>query len=529
MGEQSDPRKTAIIFFVIFLILFIILFFVVIWFFAIRVSNLPFERPCVTDNNCLPNEYCNDGVCNAVTCQKDSDCNKTANGSGVCINNYCQMPLCSANAVCSAIKGKEYACVNYNPATITNWINSACVKTGNKCSSDFDCYGGNYGLVCSTAGVCVQCRDNSDCAEGRVCTGSLCTGCDYSRCLPGSPCQSNCGDGNVCTEAGTCCTGGITYNVNGVLSCNKGKAFDTCQSDTDCESGACRDLGSIKVCSYSSSDSCLFTAGTKLDSSVTGADTTKADALTCALPKDIYDSTAAPFCAASSDGSASCQNLSVGAACYIPPYCIDPSNRPNLLCSGKVKFTNPYQLACKADSDCPSGNLCAGGICSPSCNNLDSSECPVGYKCVEKGSASKKNVCVYPSNTLSCNKTDSSKVNQCQNGYSCQSDNGSTGTCQYYTPSGSNSSPPPPPVFLSICAVSASTLNPVQLNGIVSSYCVNGFCENYSGWDSQTCNGDNDCALVTTDSKGRTSLLCETQQFGSQPISINVCSTVKPS
>lgn len=301
--DQGKQRKTAVIFFVIFLILFIILFFVVIWFFIFRVFVPSFARPCTADKNCLPNEYCNNSVCNAVTCSKNSDCKKTANGYGECVNGYCQTTLCSYGGQCGA--DEKQACVNYNPAIVSEWINTACVTTGGTCKTDYDCFGGNFGLVCSDSGVCVQCRDNSDCTTGYVCTANLCKPCAQ---------DTDCGAGNICSGSGTCCSGATVYSVNNATSCVKGKTFDICQVDTDCESNKCHDLGNVKVCGFTSSDKCLFTAGTKTNSSVTGTDTKLFNDLTCALPAGVYDTTAAPFCAAGT-----CQHLSVGAACYVPP------------------------------------------------------------------------------------------------------------------------------------------------------------------------------------------------------------------
>jgi len=518
MAEQKSQRGVAKVFFVIFLILFIVLLILVIWFFFFRSTIQPFERVCTADKNCLPNEYCNNSICNAVQCSKSSDCSKTANGSGQCINGYCQLPVCSGNAECSAVKGSDYACVSYTPSIITEWINTACVKTGTPCTANTDCYGGNFGLVCS-AGICSQCGDSKDCANGYICgSNGLCTTCNYAACSGDTPCTSNCGSGNVCTGTGTCCASGTYYNVNNTTSCIKGKTFDICQADTDCESGKCYDIGTttggvhsgIKVCGFSATDECLFTAGTKATSAVTGLDPTLFKNLTCGAPNNVYDVAASPFCAAGK-----CQHLSEGSACYVPPYCASSSNQPNLLCSGNITFTNPYQQVCQADADCssnPSNTLCSNGICSQPCSK--NGDCITGFMCT-------KGACVYPSSTVSCTTNNAN----CPSGYECQgaASGNKSGTCQFSTTD--NSTPPPPPVFLNICSIAASTVNASDINTAVSSYCVSGFCQNYSGWVGQTCQGNEDCALVSSNANGRTSLMCISKKVTSSSQAVNICLT----
>lgn len=509
--QTGNQRRTAMIFFVIFLILFLILFGLVIWFFFFRSYLKPFERVCQSNSNCLPNEYCNEGICNAVLCKNNSDCSKTANGNGTCIAGYCETSLCNQNLECSRLyNDTNFVCSKFDATIITSWIDSACVKAGGECKSDNDCYGGSFGLVCSDSGVCVQCNSDVDCDTGLYCKAGVCSNCDSTPCTDG-PCASDCPTG-VCTGSGTCCAGDLVYNVNGTTSCQKGKTFDHCLKDEDCESSNCHDLGGVKVCGFSTQDDCLFTAGTIADESVTGSTKDKFNSMVCAAPEGVYDSKSAPFCA-----KGKCSNLSVGSACYVPPYCVNPANRQNLLCSGKVTFTNPYQPGCKTDSDCSSGNVCFSGICSEKCTTTD--DCQVGYMCTEN-KTTKVKACTYPQTNPICTSD-----SDCQNSYSCNFDSrgAATGNCTYTT--SANQSPPPPPVFLNICSIAPSTLTTANANGLVASYCTDGYCQNYSGWIGQICNTDNDCSLLTTDEKaGRISLVCDTTPIGGSQ-SVRMCKT----
>lgn len=475
---KSSGRTTIWIFFIIFIILFIILSFLLLYFLFWTDPQADLTRACTASSQCLPNEYCNSkGVCNAITCTIDSDCKAAGSNTSVCLQGYCQTVTCVTTQECEKIKSNS-VCTNFTSEIVTPWINTACVETGKACAKDTDCYGGGFGLVCSN-NVCVQCREDSDCGNGLICSNNKCTNCSQS--------LNNCAAGLACLGDGLCCANDLTYNVNGVKSCTKGKPYDICVNDSDCANEKCYDTGTLKVCGFTTNDECLFSAGTKGFSN---------KGLICPAPINPYDTEAAPFCSVGK-----CSKYSNGAACSIPPYCSNAFNTPNLLCNGTLTFNNPYQISCKANGDCPEGNTCYKGTCSPLCNKSDSSDCPVGYKCDVGAGA-----CYYPSTAVSC----STSSTVCPKGYQCQTNTSDkkAGTCQYSTFNTQNGNSFPPPFFPSVCSSSSYVID--GNDSLSSGYCVSGACQSYSGWIGQLCDKDDDCALVDSNKvAGRVSLLCK--------------------
>lgn len=538
-SSDKPSKRPYLIGFIVFLVLAIGLVVFALWWFVWRDSNSPLNRPCTRDTQCAPNEICNGNTnqCNAVPCTINSECNGIANGAGggFCVNGWCQTAACSSNSDCSNL-GDNYACsaipTNPNIPSATPWLTTACVQTGNSCSTNNDCFGGNYGLVCDKSdgndtGVCVQCAQNSDCGGGLVCDTdvNLCTACDDSDE------HRQCGDNNVCGN-GTCCSN-PQYMVNNTFSCVRGELFDLCVTDTDCKSGHCINLSSapgnegvadLKVCGGGDNGTMTFSAGVRIAEGVGNPNIIRN--FTCNVPGGPDDFDATPFAVngACSLYSANTDNVN-GSACGIPTYCREAAHSANILCNGQVTFENPFVTSCNSIDQCGEGQGCGNdNICGQACNTSDgNSQCSAGYVCLKQTNTSRlpsgsDGVCQYPTDKISCTSTACEDITTCQCPalYGCSANN----TCVWSgNDSGANDpdTPPPPLVIESVCsrpatALPQSTNGQLLSNGYIPSYCVSGFCNTTPGWINSVCVEDGDCMYLGNDvDNTRLGLNCTTR------------------
>jgi len=552
-GDSKPSKRPYLIGFIVFLVLTVGLVLFALWWFVWRDSNSPLVRLCTRNTQCAPNEICNSdtGQCNAVSCTINSQCTGIANGTagGSCVNGWCQTAACSSNSDCSNL-GDNYACSNIplDPNSATPWLTTACVQTGDGCTADTDCFGGNYGLVCSKSdgssnGVCVQCAGNTDCTgrnAGLVCDTSvnLCTACTD---------DSQCGGDNVCGN-GTCCSNPL-YMVNGSPSCNPGELFDICTTDTDCKTGTrCINLGSdpknpgsdeLKVCGGGSGGDFIFSAGVRVDSGV--GDPDRIASVTCTAPGGPNDYNSLPFAvnggctvySANADGSD-------GSACGKPSYCRDTAaHGKNILCNGQITFENPFVTSCTSIDQCVGATQGCGNdnICGQACNKATdgNSKCPAGTVCITQSNTAKlpsgfTGVCQYPTSQISCTTSACSDATKCP----CPSSYGCDGKSNKCVWSGNTSpdpnnpdTPPPPLVIESVCSRPATALpqsstageQQVNTTNYIPSYCVSGFCNTTPGWINSVCVGDGDCMYLGNDgdSKVRLGLNCTARN------GVNIC------
>lgn len=241
MAEGNSNTITYIFLFVFIVILFGVVGACLIYYYFLD----PYESnviTCSSNNQCYAGSTCVSGVCQVINCETDTDC---GDSSQTCVNGYCLNKHCYGQNDCNS----NEACNN-----------GVCVPFGSTCTTSKDC--NNSTLQCINT-LCQQCSTNNDCKKGQFCSNGKCIdGCN-GLCAQGQTCSNN----SCCQNDGNCGNPCSSYNgnnstckycVNGVYTCNKGKVFETCTSNSDCVSNVCL-MGTEygNVCSYVEAGDCI--------------------------------------------------------------------------------------------------------------------------------------------------------------------------------------------------------------------------------------------------------------------------------
>lgn len=376
-------------------------------------------------------------------CQKDNDCKET---------EFCSQGVCTPRQRCSAAT----ASVVCKPTETCK--NSICVpkkvdppKT--ECQTDLDCTDNKR---CNTAlGKCVECVDNSNCSNGQVCRGNVCTKEDNGEPTPDQDNRTKCSTdadclaldnhtcdliegvcvprgGKTCTKDDECpgnqrCDGG-TCTI-GRRDCSSDPSV--CQSGYECRANNCyrktckdnNDCETDKKCNKSTGK---CGNNSTPDCTKTGCPTGKVCNRTTKLCQDNS-------LGCSSDGECKANekcNTFTGK-CEPKSGCSSDSEcNSNQRCSnGKcVPKTGP----CTKDGDCPSGTKCFSGTCRVGCRS--NSDCASGQKCnlgtnqCQTSSCTSDSQCTPP--VGACYQ---GKCQSCASQFNCPSTancNFSTGRCE---------------------------------------------------------------------------------------------------
>jgi hypothetical protein len=222
-------------------------------------------KPCNTDGDCIPGEFCSSGVCRACS---DASClngcwvgtSYVVNGSDCGAGQVCRGGSCrdecwiSAFYYDSAATNPANACQSCQPATSTSgWT---AVVDGAGCGAGRACSGGTclpgcgigtayYGSAATNpANACQSCQpaastsgwtnaiDGTNCGAGHVCSGGICLpGCWISASYYGSSATSPVNACQSCEPATS--TSGWTDVVDGAgcgagAVCNRGICLPGC-------------------------------------------------------------------------------------------------------------------------------------------------------------------------------------------------------------------------------------------------------------------------------------------------------------
>ncbi|HVW27339.1 MAG TPA: MYXO-CTERM sorting domain-containing protein [Polyangiaceae bacterium] len=331
----------------------------------------PNGTTCNDGNACTQTDTCQVGTCtgsNPVVCTPLDQCHAT----GACnpANGVCSNPTradgtsCSDGDACTTtdscvagacVAGPALACNDGNPCTVDKCDHSTgCVFTpggaGAACGPAASCSGGQETLATTCSGLSSTCPAAlvKDCAP---------YACGATACLAACASDSDCAQGNYCSSAGKCVPkagpGTACVAGNQCLSsfCTDGMC---CDSDCTGQCEACNVAGEEGTCSpvkgkpAGTRPACVGD-GTGCDGACDGVTRNK-----CAVP-DQSTQCRAPSCDAASN------TATLRAVCNGQGSCPAPVTQS---CGQEICGATQC-TGCSTNADCPSGDFCRGGICSP--------------------------------------------------------------------------------------------------------------------------------------------------------------------
>ncbi len=361
-------------------------FLCVVWIgVVIVVCSPPQDTACSTVDDCIAEQLCKDGVCIDVECKMNSDC-----GAG----KRCYVGECKEKFV------------------------TGCSPSGKK-----ECKDSSTARECQVGGAWKEtnCASDEECSSG-VCKKKSATGCQpvgKKECLNSSTareCQAggawkdtNCASDEEC-RSGACEKKSATgcqpvgkkecLNSSTARECQAGGAWkDTnCASDQECESGVCK---KTQTCTNKCTENKKQCVGDKIQiCQKLASGCTEWGASANCPPKQICRN---DVCVAACqdkcprDGLRECVGSSGFRVCsrnvqgcleWKSQTCSAGQSCVNGSC-GVVKKQEGQ--ACRLDSDCISGLVCAGWegskICTRNCSR--SADCPRGRACYERESGGK--------------------------------------------------------------------------------------------------------------------------------------------
>ncbi|MBQ4471687.1 MAG: hypothetical protein II942_00350, partial [Alphaproteobacteria bacterium] len=293
---------------------------------------------------------CKDGYCpDGTPCQEGGVCSNHCPSGKV----WCQRKLkcveCEKNSDCVNKDGK-----------LCDTVANICVN----CRYDADCKNGKICRQTDPADVtsktcvcpgktewsetrqCCVCSSNDDCPEGQICN-------ENNICVPDKPCTTtaDCDTGEVCDEENGVCVECLEDN-----DCTDGKV---CNSQHMCVCPGKTTWDEIKqCCSCTENSDCL-------DGQVCNSDHI------CVCPgKTVWDPSK-NCCSCTAD-----EDCLEGQVCNSDHICV---------CPGKTVW-NPSKncCTCTADDDCPAGQICnEENKCETPIPCNDDSVCPDGMICIE--------------------------------------------------------------------------------------------------------------------------------------------------
>ncbi len=404
-----------------------------------------------TCEECGTNEHCSDGkLCSddyqCVTCREHADCGDENLGCNE--NNECTK-LCTQNTDCFNPNGECHECAD----------NGVCKNQGSYCQNS-SCLVHND----SFAGQCgLECGDDSDCDEGRVCHPSdyrCVETCNVDRdCASTENCYA-CDDNNLCAyQWSNSCTGAQNIcvwrgNTSACVSCSTDSecdageicAFDykcrrTCNDDDDCDAGSCVTTSDSTTLCFDNSEKCpanqvgedwggdpCGNGNMQACLYVYGIDSNGDDVL------DIND-TMVPICIdcpAYCSGGQGCRAwVSEESTSYyvdIRVQCDSNSYNETQSCNDAVDNDYDGAVDC-ADNDC--WNQCCYGGCTapalPHCIVSENADAGTCVQCIEDGDCGAHSDCI--DNACTC---DESACANSGDGFHCDLEESCTNACQLF-------------------------------------------------------------------------------------------------
>jgi Notch 1 len=217
------------------------------------------EFPCPVGKLCNADKFCVNDPCFNVTCDPDTQGNKTECKEGACVVS-CSLVSCPSGTVCVGSTGQcaPDDCRTFPERCQADQLCVAGVCESNPCA----------GVTCDSnkycqAGVCVGSCADVDCPAGQTCALGACVA---------NPCSPTCFPGQVCQASSGACVADPCIGRN----CPQGQACDSqtgqCGADPClgvtcpgagqiCKGGSCYDPGQFQPDAGSSTPEYVTAAG----------------------------------------------------------------------------------------------------------------------------------------------------------------------------------------------------------------------------------------------------------------------------
>ena len=337
--------------------------------FACNTAGTACNTACDADNQCADGSYCNSGTCtpkggtgNGTTCTADNQC-----AGNHCVDGYCCNTACDGQCEACDVAGNQGTCTPDHQGDAPHGQRTACATDGSACGGACD---GTRRLTCGYPDGLTSCRAGS-CADGVAtlaagCNGAgACPAAQTQTCSPytcgATECAGNCIADSDCPSGDFCSAGVCSPKLT---------PGSVCAGSDQCATGFCTDGVCCDTACDGQCEACNVTGSVGTCSAVSGAPVGPRDAC-------VTDGTS---CGGICDGShtASCHYANTETTCRAGSCANDVAVMAGL-CNGSGTCPPEQDVSCgnsgcgdttcnggcTIDTDCPGGDYCAAGVCTP--------------------------------------------------------------------------------------------------------------------------------------------------------------------
>src|SRR5438874_3800651 len=297
-----------------------------------------------------------------TSCGGDGEC-----ATGHCVDGSCCDTACNGQCQACDVAGSIGTCSTLASGT-PHASRAGCASDGSACGGTCN---GSSAVACAYPGVATQ-RRAASCSSDVETVAASCAGtgscpalttqscgayvCGATACKTSCAADGDCASGNYCDSSHACVAKKTQASAcGGDHECAAGPCVDgfCCNRACGGQCEACDVAGSVGTCSAATGAPHGARSACASDGTVCGASCDGVHPAACTYPGSSI-SCRDPSCtggiatlAASCDGAGACPALQTQTCA---PFSCGPT-----ACAG----------TCNADSDCPTGTWCSGGVCVP--------------------------------------------------------------------------------------------------------------------------------------------------------------------